>query len=484
MGMFADIGAFSNGIMPSDLGPRKFVPSFEAPSGTYLYCSPTGTGTLATLGSPCSFPTVTTLAQPGDRVIMRGGADYAFPSGGWAIGCIGNAANPIIFEPYLGESVAIDGSGVAPIPGISYLDLTGNFVHMRGFEIKNMPGQGLRIVGSDNKIENMDIHHNKLTGIHIQNPADNTLQSTAAQSRNLITSCKLHDNSDVGLVGSGMDEGENADGASATQGFDNIFEYLDVYNNSDDGIDIWKSTRSIIRYCMSHGNGYGLKGDGNGYKLGAPSFTSDGLIEHSIAYLNKTRDFTANGALNVIMRYLTAFGTDVAFDTVSDTILESCISGSAAVGTTGVQSNNSWQRSGTPAFITTNSAADGFLVPDFEDRIYPPENVLQYKFNADGTLTKSNPSNRYLRFNNVTYASVTEIFITNKNRKMEDTLTLASELKTGQVIKVSSTANKHLALKLSANAVNETGYVRLTGTVVMQRGGVFFPEEILTIQVL
>ena len=64
LGMYSDIGVFGNGVSQKDMGPRKFVPTTEAPGGRYIYCATTGTGTVATIGSPCSITTAFTLAQP------------------------------------------------------------------------------------------------------------------------------------------------------------------------------------------------------------------------------------------------------------------------------------------------------------------------------------------------------------------------------------------------------------------------------------
>lgn len=480
LGNFCDIGVFGNGFSPKDLGPRKFVPTTEAPGGRYIYCAPTGSGTAATIGSPCSITTASTLAQPGDIVLMRGGA-YPFQSGGWVIGCNGNAQNPIIFEPYVGEVVSIDGSSVAPLPGISYLDLTGNFVRLRGFEVHHMPGQGIRVVGADNMIENMHVHHNHLSGVHIQNPADNTLQVTTAQSRNIVRSCDIHDNSDVGFTGSGMGEGENADGVGATQGFDNVFEYNLIYNNSDDGIDVWKSQRSIVRYCISYGNGYGPNGDGNGFKMGAPGWTSDGLIEHCISHNNKARDFDANGSSSVTMRYLTAFGTDVAFNATSDTQIQSCISGTSIVSGTGVQTDNSWQRAGTPAFVSTEPGTDGFLVPTYASLVYPKQSsILRFNFIKNFSPTASNPSAKHIRINNATYSSATEIYISNRNIDSVYVDAYLARAKNGSIVTIVASRYKYIVFALSADAANMTGWIRYTGSIVTSSGD-FSDEEIVTL---
>lgn len=357
---FYDVGAYHSSPV---LGKRPFKPSFDVPSGKVLYVSPTGTGTAATIGSPCSLTTVHTLTAPGDRVVLRGGT-YQFPLGGWDVNISGNPFLPIIWEPYVGETAIIDGTGVTIIPGTSYWDVNADYNVFRGIEIANMPGQGMRIIGNHNIFYGGYVHHCHLSGIHIQNPADNTLSVPTAQSNNIIIDTELAYNSDVGFTGSGMGDGENADGLTATQGFNNKFINLWLHHNSDDGMDIWKTTNTEVLYCISNNNGLPPNGDGNGFKLGAGSHTGYAKIKHCLAYNNVNRDFDANGGGGITMKYNTAYGAPVAFNPFTNTLLEKNISGTATMTTsTGTHINNNWQLPDAVEFISTTPGTAGFLVP-------------------------------------------------------------------------------------------------------------------------
>lgn len=485
-GKFADIGVYGEGYAPANIGPQAYVSTYSVP-GDLIYVALNGTGSASTIGAPSSWATGISQAGPGDKIVMRGG-EYAF-TGSMLISCSGSSGLPVIIEPYQGETVVINGVSVTAGTD-NYLDLTGNFVWIRGIEIKNMPGQGLRIVGADNKIENCYIHHCNLSGIHIQNPADNNLMSTTAQSRNLIKNCIIEYCSDVGFTGSGRNNGENADGISITQGYDNVIENTICRYNSDDGIDAWKSVRAVIRNCISHNNGPTTagehNGDGNGFKLGGPSPSTGTIIQHCISHSNFARGFDSNGAADVNISYCTSFNESPGYNPASDTEITKCIAesvdkvyGGAGVG---VQTLNSWNRTGVPSFVSTEPSSDGFLVPVYEDLAYPKvQNLLQFRFVRNFSGTASNPSARCIRVNNTDYAAVTEIYISNRNKNSVYVDDYLLEAKNGNIVRLLTSRDKYIIFKLSADAANMTGWVKFTGTVVIQSGG-FHEFEIMTME--
>jgi len=120
-------------------------------------------------------------------------------------------------------------------------------------------------------------------------------------------------------------------------------------------------------------------------------------------------------------------------------------------------------------------------VPTHSDNIYPDSNILTFRFNNSASTTPSNPSNKFLRFNNINPALVTQVFITNKNINSIDTLTETTAFLSGETLFLASESGKLFAFKLSADAVNSTGYASLTGAVTFTEGGIFTQDEIITI---
>ena len=324
----------------------------------------------------------------------------------------------------------------------------------------------------------MYIHHTAHSGIHIQNPENATLLVTTAQSNNLISDCIIHDCSDEFLA----TLGENADGISVSLGYNNIIRRCVLHSNSDDGIDVWDSNNSIVEYVLSYGNGKGANGDGNGIKAGSPTGNSVGnTVRHCIAAYNRRYGFDYNGATNVTFNYNTAIGHQVSYTGSANTTISNNIGDSPSNTITGVQTNNSWQRNGIPAFLSSIINTANFAVPTHSDNIYPDSNILTFRFNNSASTTPSNPSNKFLRFNNINPALVTQVFITNKNINSIDTLTETTAFLSGETLFLASESGKLFAFKLSADAVNSTGYASLTGAVTFTEGGIFTQDEIITI---
>ena len=473
-GEFADIGAFGEGMTLYDFYPRAYAPTTRTPLRT-LYCSPTGSGTASTLGAPSTLATVATQIQAGDLVVMLPGT-YNFTAQ-IVFSANGTSVNPITFQPQQAGTVIIDGVGVTP--GTDYnLRINGSYIEFLGMEVRYMASKGFLVVGNNNKIQYVYVHHTAHSGIHIQNPENNAVMT--AQSNNLISDFIIHDCSDELLA----TLGENADGISASIGNGNIMRRGIVFNNSDDGIDIWDCNGAIVEYVLSYGNGKGANGDGNGIKAGSPTGNSnDNTVRHCIAAYNRRYGFDYNGANTVTFNYNTAIGHAVSYTGKADTAISNNIGDSPSNSITGVQTNNSWQRNGIPAFISSIVNTVNFAVPTSSDNIYPDSTPWIFRFNNAAGTTPSNPSNKFLRFNNANPTLVTQVFITNKNINMVDTLTAIVALTAGETLMMTAESGKVFAFKLSANAVNSTGYATLTGATTFTEGGLFTQDEIISITI-
>ena len=66
---------------------------------------------------------------------------------------------------------------------------------------------------------------------------------------------------------------------------------------------------------------------------------------------------------------------------------------------------------------------------------------------------------------------------------MVDTLTEIVALTAGETLMMTAESGKVFAFKLSANAVNSTGYATLTGATTFTEGGIFTQDEIISITI-
>lgn len=351
------------------IGPQPVVATPLA-SGT-KFASPTGSGTACSAGSPCSLATVVGQATGGAVVFLRGGtynikANLTFAASG-------TASKKITFESYPGESAILDGGTLAEGTQV-FLRITGNYNVLRKLEIRNMPAQGLYIRGNRNILDGLWVHHNKISGIHIHDGTYSTPYGALA-SYNIVQNTTVSDNSDAGLG-----TGGNADGISISSGTENQVLYCLADHNSDDGIDTWRSQNTRVAYSISTNNGI-ESGNGYGFKIGGAAPSTGTRADHNLSYNNRASGFTINSGADSQYDYNTSWDNDDEgfvlctgyVQCTGNTVIRNSIASatSTAVSGTGTQTNNSWQRGGTVAFISVNPASPTFLRPTvgggFED---------------------------------------------------------------------------------------------------------------------
>lgn len=337
------------------IGPKAY--SATALSKGTLFVKPGGIGTTCSVTAPCDIWNAAIKAKAGDVVFLRGGV-YNFNKNLRFLNT-GTASTPVVYENYPGEKVVFDGSQLAKGTNY-YIGVSGKFIHVRGIEIRYMPVQGIWVVGSDNLLEGIYSHHNGLSGIQITVQGDNT-----GGSRNIIRNCISSYNSGAGLFDTRYSNGGNSDGIAISTGNDNRIENCLLDHNSDDGIDTWRSVNTYVGYNISHSNGI-ADGNGNGVKAGGPLPSANTYVEHNVAFSNKTRGFTSNYGVNVRFLYNTSWNNAMAayaFD--ADTIATKNIGVSNVIKLTSSnqEQDNSWQRSGTVSFISTDFNSINFLKP-------------------------------------------------------------------------------------------------------------------------
>jgi hypothetical protein len=158
---------------------------------------------------------------------------------------------------------------------IAGIRLEGSYWHFKGFEITGIKqtqgriSRGFISVNSSNNIyELLNIHHNEGPGLVINNNSNN----------NLVLNCDFHDNYDP------YNNGGNADGMSLAyipKVYTNKIKGCRLWNNSDDGVDLWKNEGILyIDSCWAWHNGYipgteTIAGNGQGFKFGRTDLTPD-----------------------------------------------------------------------------------------------------------------------------------------------------------------------------------------------------------------
>lgn len=348
---------------------------FAAPSAlaAEYYVATTGSDSNAgTLTAP--FATVTkaqTAASAGDTVLIRGGR-FAF-SGSGTVGVSftksGTANAPINYFAYPGEVPIFDLTNLTPSNRVTGLDVHCNYIHVRGLEVMGVhqyesgsDSWGVRIQGSNDILENLNVHNNDAPGIFITSGANN-----------LILNCDSHSNYDY-LEGGGSGDGFGCH----SSGGGNILRGCRAYDNSDDGFDFINAAGSCtVEDSFSFRNGWvppdstqgtpgAASGNGAGFKAGGygspPSVPSTGAATHTVqrcvAVENRSQGFYANhhpGQINFFNN--TAYNNPANYNMLSDSGYPSShvICNNVAFGTGGNISNlnggtatyNSWNLSVT-----------------------------------------------------------------------------------------------------------------------------------------
>lgn len=336
---------------PTPSGPQAPSPSFDLPPAT-LYVATNGNDSntgrsesdpLRTLARAAS------IVQPGDVVYIRGGVypvQVRFTASG-------TASQPIVWASYPGEWAVLDGSGLAKGQATDRMTVaSARYNVFANFEVRNSPQIGVHLSNaSDNLLTGMVIHSNHGAGI-----------MNHFGSRNVFEFLTVYNNFDE--FNPRGESGEDADGISISSGDSNVVRHVLVYGNSDDGIDAWKSTNTLVEYAISHSNGRGTHGNGSGFKAGGgvDNYT---IIRNSIAFNNRSVGFSNNSGRHITFVNNTAFGNQgAAFHAHHSTV--QFINNLSIGGTIMVEGsdsrNNSWNLGISDARVaSTDPASSNFL---------------------------------------------------------------------------------------------------------------------------
>ncbi|MFI7343595.1 chondroitinase-B domain-containing protein [Streptomyces sp. NPDC050085] len=294
-------------------------------------------------------------AAAGDVIQVRAGTYY--PTETLQSTANGTSSSPVTLQAYGSETVKIDGSSLPS--GDWIFKLTADYWHVSGITFQNSPDSAVvcqSCTGTTwNNIKTVD---NGDSGFTLT--GDGTVNNT-------VKNIDSYGNYDA------AGHGENADGIAIKygSGTGNLVTGARMYNNSDDGIDLWSFASPVtIEHSWSFGNGENrwsdsaFAGDGNGYKLGGDGDTVAHVVNNSAAWDNAGNGFTENSNTGaIVINRTTAYANakwGYYFATGSAKLGKNLAvsNGSGQVGKSAsvTSAGNNWDSGiATPPFVSTNA---------------------------------------------------------------------------------------------------------------------------------
>ncbi|MGZ6519835.1 MAG: right-handed parallel beta-helix repeat-containing protein, partial [Bacteroidia bacterium] len=235
-------------------------------------CSASAATCTKTISSGQSIQSIINGAVAGDVICVHAGTYHEKIT----MSKSGTASSPITLIAYTGESPVIDGQNTLPSGGMydQLVNLSGNYIIMDGFEVRNSAGRGVILTGTYNTVRNCNIHNSYDAGLYSQGD-NNTLEYN-----------QVWQNVQENLNGRCSPTGNPcywATGISAAR---------DTVNGITDN--------TIIRGNISHDN----------WGEGIDSYEAAGtLIENNISYNNFSADLYVSDSRNVIARNNLVYAT-------------------------------------------------------------------------------------------------------------------------------------------------------------------------------
>jgi hypothetical protein len=262
--------------------------------GVYLGLTNDGAqaaSTTVTVSSTAQLESAVRNATAGTVIQVRAGTYY--PTATLKSTASGTAASRITLRAYGGEKVRIDGSR---LPAGSWLaGIHGSYWTVQNLTFQNAPAQGFVVTSSTGGVfENLVTARNGDSGFTLR--GDNTVG-------NLVRNLDSHSNYDV------AGHGQNADGIAVKfgSGAGNTITGARLYNNSDDGLDLWQFSTSVtVEHSWAFGNGRNrwndsaFEGNGNGFKLGGGGVAVAHVVNNNAAWDNTLNGFTEDSNTGAI----------------------------------------------------------------------------------------------------------------------------------------------------------------------------------------
>ncbi|MFJ3668675.1 right-handed parallel beta-helix repeat-containing protein [Streptomyces sp. NPDC090106] len=307
-------------------------------------------------------------AVAGTLIQVRAGTYY--PTATLKSTANGTSSARITLAAYDGEKVKVDGS---KLPDGSWLaGIYGDYWTVQDITFRNSPAQGFVATSSVGGVfKNLVTADNGDSGFTLR--GDGT-------SGNLVQNLDSHGNYDP------SGHGQNADGIAIKfgSGTGNKVTGARLYNNSDDGLDLWQFSSPVtVEHSWAFGNGKNrwgdtaFEGNGNGFKLGGGGVAVAHVVNNDAAWDNTLNGFTENSNTGaIVLNRNTAYSNAEAgfyFATGKARLARNLAVGNkgglSELGSPAVSAANNWD-SGvtTPSFVSTDATtaygargADGSL---------------------------------------------------------------------------------------------------------------------------
>ncbi|MFF4498956.1 right-handed parallel beta-helix repeat-containing protein [Streptomyces sp. NPDC001401] len=326
--------------------------------GVYLGLSGGGAQaatTTVTVSTTAQLESAVKSAAAGTVIQVRGGTYY--PTATLKSTASGTGSNRITLQAYGNEKVRIDGS---KLPAGSWLTgIYGSYWTVQNLTFQNSPAQGFVVTSSTGGVfKNLVTADNGDSGFTLR--GDNTVN-------NLVQNLDSYGNYDP------AGHGQNADGIAIKfgSGTGNKVTGARLYNNSDDGLDLWQFSSPVtIEHSWSYGNGKNrwndsaFEGNGNGFKLGGGGVAVAHVVNNSAAWDNTLNGFTENSNTGAIMlnRNTAYANTEAGFyfatgkARLARNLAVSDKGGLDKLSSKTVSAANNWDSGvGTPAFKSTDA---------------------------------------------------------------------------------------------------------------------------------
>ncbi|MER5524425.1 right-handed parallel beta-helix repeat-containing protein [Streptomyces sp. NPDC002677] len=328
--------------------------------GVYLGLSNGGaqaaTSTV-TVATTAQLESAVANATAGSVIQVRAGTYY--PTATLKSTAGGTSANRITLKAYSGEKVKIDGSR---LPAGSWLTgIYGSYWTVQDLTFQNSPAQGFVVTSSTGGVfRNLVTADNGDSGFTLR--GDNTVN-------NLVQNLDSYGNYDK------AGHGQNADGIAIKfgSGTGNKVTGARLYNNSDDGLDLWQFSSPVtIEHSWAFGNGRNrwndsaFEGNGNGFKLGGGGVAVAHVVNDDAAWDNTLNGFTENSNTGaIVLNRDTAYANAQAgffFETGKARLARNLAVGNGGgadkLGSRAVSAANSWDGGvSTPAFKSTDATS-------------------------------------------------------------------------------------------------------------------------------
>jgi RNA polymerase sigma factor (sigma-70 family) len=223
------------------------------------------------------------VVRAGQTVALRGGV-YR-PTAQVRIAVDGTAAKRITVTNYGTEHPVLDGSALPE--GDPLIHLAAGYWTVQGLEVRDVRGRALVCLSCRyDTFQRLSVHDNLDTGLDLLQ--DNTIG-------NQIVDSDFYRNHDDAT------KGRNADGIGIKfgSGAGNTVRNCRVYENADDGLDLWSFAGAVtVTGTWAWGNGvnrWGVpdwKGDGAGFRLGGDGVSAAHVLTDDAAWDNAGNGFT------------------------------------------------------------------------------------------------------------------------------------------------------------------------------------------------